>query len=774
MRFSIHSTITAAILLLASCTHRPDVTASYDIIPSPLEVSLIPEGGDFRLTSKTVISYPADDPTLLTDATHLQGYIEKLTGLKIKVTDEAVDKDVIILKADLESENPEGYILTVGPDKIEINGTTAAGTFYGIQTLRKSIPAEGLCNVVFPAVTISDEPRFGYRGAHFDVCRHFFPADSVKSFIDMLALHNINTFHWHLSDDQGWRIEIKSHPELTAIGSHRDGTVVGHGTAEFDTIPVEGYFTQDEIKDIIKYAADRHIDIIPEIDLPGHMQAALSAYPELGCTGGPYEVWKQWGVSEDVLCAGNDSTYAFIEDVLGEVADLFPSPYFHIGGDECPKVNWEECAKCQAKIVELGLKSDKESSKEEKLQSYVMKRAADFLATKGKRPIGWDEILEGGATPETVIMSWRGESGGTAAAKNGNDVIMSPNTYFYFDYYQTLDQDNEPDAIGGYIPLEKVYSYEPITDAYTPEEAEHIIGVQANLWTEYIPTFFQALYMELPRMAALSEVQWTQGKEKDYDAFLKRLPQLLAHYELEGYPYSTRAYDIIPAVEVNDSLHTVIFTLSAPEDAPIYYTLDGSTPDNKSNQYTEPVEIAGDAVLKAVASYPFGYTKTYADSVQFNKATGKKITLANNAVPKYSGHGPGTLVDGIFGGERYSSGSWLGFNGKDLDATIDLDGEEDVSSVAVRTCVSTGGWVFDARSMTVWVSADGLEWREVAHQEYPAMEGNSAGVFDHTLDFATVNTRFVRVNVESEKVIPQWHSAKGKNAFLFVDEIVVK
>lgn len=761
----------AGALLLAACSKAPVQTASYDVIPLPQEVRVDSVSEGFVLNSSTRIAYSDKTPSLKTDAELLQGYIEQLTGLRLKITDEVPPENAVVLRADLGGDNPEGYELTVTPKGIDINGTTAAGTFYGIQTLRKSIPEAVKGNVLFPAVSIADWPRFAYRGAHFDVSRHFFPEDSVKTFIDMLALHNINTFHWHLTDDQGWRVEIKSRPLLTELSSKRPGTIIGH-TNEYDSIPVEGFYTQDQIRDIVKYAEDRHITIIPEIDLPGHMLAALHAYPELGCTGGPYEVWQKWGVSEDVLCAGNDSMYVFLDDVLGEIADLFPSEYIHIGGDEAPKVRWEKCDKCQAKIAELGYKTDENSRKEDKLQSYVMKHASDFLASKGKKIIGWDEMLEGGLADGAVVMSWRGEKGGIEAAKLGHDVIMTPNTYLYFDYYQSLDQENEPEGIGGYVPLEKVYGYDPITDRFTPEEAAHIKGVQANLWTEYISTFNHAQYMELPRMAALSEVQWSEAP-KDYKAFVKRVPQILAHYRANGYNYSTRAFDIIPEVTTDTDNHAVVITLSTPDDAPVYYTLDGSTPSAESTPYDGPVSITESALFKAVAVRSDGNGRVYSDSIAFNKATARPITLEQQPAHNYSAGGAQTLVDGRLGAKGYSSGGWLGFSGKDLIATIDLEQPQTISDVAVRTCVATGGWVFDARGLKVEVSSDGNVWKTVADEHYPALEEPTNGIFAHAVAFDPVEAQFVRVSVESERNIPSWHTANGKAGFVFVDEIVV-
>ena len=376
-----------------------------------------------------------------------------------------------------EVENPEGYNLTVNSNGVTITGSEA-GVFYGIQTLRKALPVEACSKVVLPAVSINDYPRFSYRGTHLDVSRHFFNKEEIKRLIDMLALHNINRFHWHLTDDQGWRIEIKKYPKLTTIGAYRNETVIGRNSGEYDGVEYGPYFyTQDDCREIVKYAAERHITVIPEIDLPGHMQAAVAAYPEYGCTGGPYEVWKMWGVSTHVLCAGNDATLSFIEDVLSEVIEVFPSEYIHIGGDECPKDQWQICPKCQARIKKLGLKSDSKHSAEMYLQSFVISHAEKFLNSKGRQIIGWDEILEGGLAPNATVHSWRGVAGGIEAAKQGHNCIMSPNSHLYFDYYQTKYVDDEPLCIGGYVPVEKVYEYEPVDSSLTVEEQKYIIGV---------------------------------------------------------------------------------------------------------------------------------------------------------------------------------------------------------------------------------------------------------------------------------------------------------
>lgn len=531
--------VTAAGIALAGCNNRPEVAAEYNIVPLPAEVTL-QQGDGFKLSSKTVICYTAGDTALQKNAELLAGYLKTLTGSDLRITDSPKDNNAIVLLGGLKSDNPEAYTLTVTDKLITIDGASAAGNFYGINTLRKSIVAAGDNDVLFPAVEISDAPRFAYRGTHLDVSRHFFPADSVKRYIDMIALHNVNTFHWHLTDDQGWRMEIKSRPELTEKGAVRPGTMVGTDYNHTDSVPYGGFYTQEEIRDIIQYAADRHINIIPEIDLPGHMIAALKAYPELGCTGGPYEVWQVWGVSHDLLCAGNDSTLALIDDVLNEVIDVFPYEYVHVGGDECPKDRWKECAKCQAKIKELGLKSDAHSTAEQKLQTYVMNHAAQTLAARNRKAIGWDEVLEGGIPEGTVIMSWRGLQGAIDAAAAGHDAIMTPTKYCYFDYLQAPDSitDEQKLPYRTYLPIDTVYAFNPVPDSLTPEQAQHILGTQANVWTEYMATFPYVQYKVLPRLAALSEVQWTEPSKKDFADFKRRLAQLRNQYDAEGYNYA--------------------------------------------------------------------------------------------------------------------------------------------------------------------------------------------------------------------------------------------
>ena len=511
---------------------------------------------------------------------------------------------------------------------------------------------------------------------------------------------------------------------------------------------------------------------IPEIDLPGHMQAALAAYPELGCTGGPYEVWKMWGVSEDVLCAGNDKTLLFIEDVLSEMVDIFPSEYIHVGGDECPKIRWEKCPKCQARIKELRLKADKNHTAEQKLQSYIINYAEQFLNGKGRRIIGWEEILEGGLAPNATVMSWRGIEGGIEAVKHKHDAIMTPSLFLYFDYYQTMDTDNEPPAIGGYVPLEKVYSYEPVPQTLTSEEAKYIVGVQANLWTEYIPTYSQVEYMELPRMAALSEVQWTMPEKKDYADFLKRLPGLITIYDLNYYNYAKHIFQVKSQYIPDTKANILNVVLSTIDNAPIYYTLDGNEPTAGSNVYTDTLRINQSCTLKAITIRPNGTSTVLKEEVKFNKATMKPVTMLQPINEKYKFEGKNTLIDGLAGSRNYRTGRWIAFYQNDLEAVIDLQQETPISKAWVRTYAEIGEEILDLRKLSVAISNDGKGYKDIKSEVYPvASKEDRNGIYTNELSFDTVQAHYVKITARPEYDIPTWHWGKGRPAFIFVDEI---
>ena len=534
--------LTTLMLMLSCFIARGAEKADYaQVIPQPRSVNM-QKGAPFLLQSSTIITYTAGND-MQRNATFLSQWINELTGVKLGVqATKGKAKSVISLVIDAKAKdinNTEGYAINITNKGIVVRGKTAAGVFYGCQTLRKTMPAlknaDGTAVIEMPAVAITDEPRFGYRGMHLDCSRHFYKASFVKQYIDMIALHNMNRFHWHLTDDQGWRFAVDKYPKLATIASQRNGTMLGRCPNVIDHTPYGGYYTDEEIKDIIKYAADRYITIIPEVDMPGHMMAVLAAYPELGCTGGPYETAMRWGIFEDILCAGNPKSYEFLEAVLDKVCDLFPSRYIHIGGDEAPRTRWEKCPKCQAIIAKEGIVAKDGHSKEALLQGYLTHKVQAYLEAKGRRIIGWDELLGCDVDTTATIMSWRGSEPGAKGAKLGHDVIMTPMPHCYFDFYQTKDIRNEPVAIGNFLDVAKVYAMQPVADGLSPEAAKHIIGVQANVWTEYITCPEYVEYMILPRMAALAEVQWMPESQKNFDAFKKRITSFRSIYDHYGW-----------------------------------------------------------------------------------------------------------------------------------------------------------------------------------------------------------------------------------------------
>ena len=766
----------AAGIALCSCgSHDPQIA----IVPYPNHLEA--GRGTYRVTDRPVT---CDSRTDERTQRAVVGFAARLTTVTggtnpVTVADEMPASGIRFVTD--ESLPAEGYELNVDGEGIEVRASQFPGFLYALQSLGQLLPAavygtEPAPDAAWevPCVKIADAPRFAYRGMHLDVARHFFSVDEVKRYIDVMAIHKLNTLHWHLTDDQGWRIEIKRYPELTAVGSIRKATVVRKEWGTYDGTPYGGFYTQDEIRDVVEYAADRGVTVIPEIDLPGHMLAALTAYPELGCTGGPYEVWGRWGVADDVLCPGREKTFEFLEGVLTEVMELFPSEYIHIGGDECPKVRWEKCPRCQAKIRQLGLKDDGEHTAEHYLQSYVTDRIGKFLAQHGRRIIGWDEILEGRAPSDAVVMSWRGSEGGIAAAKLGHDVIMTPNSHFYFDYYQSLDTDAEPFGIGGYIPMEQVYSYDPAFPELTPEQQKHILGVQANLWTEYVLSDEHLEYMLLPRLAALSEVQWCLPETKDWNRFIGsfRMDEI---YSQMGYEFAKHIFGVTASYAVDPEKGGVVMTLTTQGGAPIRYTLDGSDPTASSPLYKAPVTIGESCTFKAAALREGMQTPVYARKFDFNKATGRRIAL--NAAPtlKYTYGGASLLVDGYRGGPVYSNGAWIGFLNEPLDVTIDMQGAKPYSAVTVESLVEKGEWVFPPSSVGVYLSDDGSEFTEAALMSVPQeTAGSPDGVKPFKVLFPETSARYLRVVARTVDPIPAWHGAAGQKAHMFVDEIIVE
>ncbi len=515
------------------------------IIPQP--VSVKQASGKFIITAKTVIVTRDAEEEKAAD--FFNAYLQSVYGFKLEKGSSTKKKYIQLnTKKFIQKPSSDAYTLMVTSSGVTITGDTYAGTFYGIQTLIQLLPVTKSAILNIPAVTITDAPRFNYRGMMLDVGRHFFPLPVVKKFIDYIALHKMNYFHWHLTDDQGWRIEIKKYPRLTEIGSTRNNTIIGHypGTGN-DNTPHGGFYTQDEIREVVQYAADRFITVVPEIEMPGHAEAALTAYNWLGCPGtGPYKVEGTWGVFNNVFCAGKDSTFQFLQDVIDEVLELFPSPYIHVGGDECPKTNWKKCPLCQARIKAEGLKD------EHGLQSYFVHRMEKYINSKGRKIIGWDEILEGGLAPNATVMSWRGEEGGIEAAKQNHDVVMTPGGWVYFDHAQVEKDDSL--TIGGFLPLGKVYGYEPIPKELNAEQAKHVLGGQANLWTEYITNLPKIEYMIFPRMSALSEVLWSPKNQRNWKLFLPRLQRQYKRYELWKSNYS-KAVLAEPSTAANKNLN---------------------------------------------------------------------------------------------------------------------------------------------------------------------------------------------------------------------------
>lgn len=811
-----------ALLLLMSAPAQ-----ELSLIPYPAEVTY--GQGKFILKNRITVSSNFPEPA----QTQLFNYLRDEFKKQYKVT---VVKGVKGQKADITfsmermpTSGRPAYRLQVASDGIKFSGNFGESAFHGVQTLFQLLPLDAPYTI--PVVNIFDHPRFDYRGMHLDVSRHFFPVSFIKKYIDYLAYHKFNTFHWHLTDDQGWRIEIKKYPRLTTVGGYRNGTIIGrHPGKGNDNLRYGGFYTQAEVKEVVKYAKDRFVDVVPEIEMPGHGSAAIAAYPWLSCfpdqptaipanmiskksieeqkNGRIKLVQETWGVFDDVFCAGKDSTFIFLQNVLDEVMPLFPSKYVHIGGDECPKTHWKKCPSCQQRMKGLGLKDEHE------LQSYFIQRIEKYVNSKGKTIIGWDEILEGGLAPNAVVMSWRGEAGGIEAAKQKHNVIMTPGNPVYFDYSQSLNEDSV--TIGGYNPIEKVYAYEPVPKELNAEEGKYVLGAQANMWTEYMKNTRKVEYMLFPRIAALSEVLWSPSKNKDFGKFTDRLSEQMKRYRGRNINFSMAFFDLkavtLPTEDYSGVKWQVEHKFQEPSNLDFYRSIDADhfrkadtiavydrndavtilryeiafdgklLKESKTQRDYVVVDTPGifHASVRKHSSYNFVRTRgndfpevlRVAQQFRFNKATGKKITLAQPATAKYPGDGPFTLVNGIQNEKGMArTQEFLGFEGLDCIATIDLGKETEIREVIVHHLEQTASWIYAPSAIDIAGSADGSTFSPFSTA---VSLSRSADRSKTTLKLAQpVKTRFIKVSIFNHGKIAEGNPGAGHGAWLFVDEIEI-
>lgn len=743
------------------------------IIPQPVSLSV--QDGHFIIDRNTAIVFNTKESELRHAADFLNAFIKNISGDVLPINTKK-SKSIVLEIKKTATIGDEGYLLEVSTNSIKIIANTKTGIVYGMQSLFQTLPQiRTNAELQVPCMKITDYPRFKWRGMHLDVCRHFFGPDLVKEYIDLMAAYKFNTFHWHLTDDQGWRIEIKKYPKLTSVGAWRaDRTGIPWSECK-PTQPGEetnygGYYTQQQIRDIVAYAKERNITIVPEIEMPGHSAAAIAAYPWLSCTqqpqptitGGVYPPGFQ-----SVYDVSNDSVFTFLENVLTEVMRLFPSKYIHIGGDEVDKTPWKNDPRCQALMKKLG------DTSEDQLQSYFIQRIEKFLIAHHRKLIGWDEILEGGLAPEATVMSWRGEDGGIKAAQMHHDVVMTPGTPLYFDHYQA-GPAGEPEAIGGFNTLKMVYDYNPIPKELDSTEGKYILGAQANLWTEFIPTVQQVEYMVLPRMLALSEAVWTPKEEKNYDDFYNRLQNQFKVFGEKGLNYCPGNFTVAIKPFSKDGKLSVILSSEIP-GAKIYYTTDGSDPDATSNQYESPVFIDSSVTVKAVIvedGRVMG-VKPAEQKFVMHKAIGKNVTYNYPESKYYMADGPNTLTDGVRGTDDVSK-YWHGFEGNDLIATIDMGAETDVQKITIGCLQHNKDWIFLPQSVTYSVSNDGKNFTDLGTVKNTISPDEKGFIIkDFTLNFPLQKARYIRVSAKNLGVCPKGHPGEGKPAWLFSDEIMV-
>lgn len=749
--------ITLLFLFLINCVLSAQSTVP--LIPKP-KFLLLEKAPSFSITNQTVLVAPKGN----LEIEYLKEIIQSQLGYELEITSVAPKSKNSIeltLNPNLKTDSEE-YKIVVNSNKILIEASNSEGLFYGIQTLNQLL--DYYSDKQIPALKIIDKPKFKWRGMHLDVARHFFSKSDIKKYIDYLALYKMNVFHWHLTDDQGWRIEIKKFQKLTSVGAYRKESMVGHYNEQrFDGKPYGGFYTQEDVKEIVAYAKQKHITVVPEIEMPGHATAALAAYPEYSCTGGPFEVATKWGVLDDVFCP-NENTLHFLKEVLDEVLPLFPSDYIHIGGDECPKTRWQNCSKCQALIKREGLKDEHE------LQSYFISQIEKHINSKGKKIIGWDEILEGGLAPNAAVMSWRGTEGGIAAAKAKHYVVMSPGSHCYFDHYQG-EQKTEPLAIGGYTPLETVYDFNPIPTELNAEESNYILGAQGNVWTEYMEDFAKVEYMAMPRIAALAEVLWGKDASSNYTDFKGRLLHHFSLLDKMKVNYSKALFEVKAKILATENHLLQVELMAANATSSIYYTLDGTQPTNNSLLYTKPMTINKNTLLKA-ASFEAGVQKSAVLEQKFEMhlATGAKVTLVESPSNSYKANGAFSLVDGMYGDRGKFGRDWLGFSGKDVKATIDLGSVKTVQTITIDVLSSPASWIYYPKQITVAYSENGIDYTSEKIVSTDEIEA-SRGIVKVALPATSV--RYIKVNAFNQGKIENGNPGAGEPAWLFIDEIKV-
>lgn len=759
-------------LLAVACNKR--VVADYNVIPQVQNLS-VKDGDVYVFDSSRKLVYDNQDSRRSLEL--FAQDLEELVGIRPSVAAGTSEdaKGNVYFTLGLQDGRKEAYSINVSSDGILVRAVAPEGIYRATRTLLKSVGTEKTSSVEFPSAEVSDWPRFGYRGLMLDVSRHFSDVEMVKRTIDMLALHQLNIFHWHLTDDQGWRIEIKSHPELTEVGAWRDDTVVGRylGGTDYPTDGKRhgGFYTQEQIREIVAYAKERYIEIIPEIDLPGHTSAVLAAYPQLGCEDKEYKVANRWGVIRDVLCAGNPASLDLFKDIMDEVCDLFPGKYIHLGGDECVKDRWKACPKCQKKIRELGLKDGSRYSKEDYLQSWFMGEVASFVQSKGKRVIGWDEILEGVPMDDSVIMSWRGTEGGITAARMGHDVVMTPTSDMYFDQSQTLASQLEEIPVGGFINVMKVYSYEPLPASLTPEQQKHILGCQANVWCEYMPEERIRQYQMLPRLAALSEVQWTMPERKNYKDFLKRLPKMLSIYDHYGYNYAKHIFDVACSYSVNVEKGSLEVSLSTLGNDPIYYTLDGTSPQPKKAMLYDdtPIVISSPSELKVSVLRNGKFTKEETlFKLDCNKATFKKVNISTtlNIMQAHLPHE--ILTDGIIGSLRCDDYRWMSCTGR-MSLILDLGKSESFSRIGWVALNSQSENILVPQNVKIQISEDGKQYCTILDIEKNHEIQAEQSVERISEEVGAQTARYIKMDFDSYK-----YPDKTSPSWVFLSELIVE